>query len=72
MAVAVVVFMAIGAASVYGIYKPRANGSDDGVSRSSSAAASVEDRGLPRRSSAGAKAGEVAPLELLTESSHRS
>lgn len=51
----VIVFMAVGAASVYGIYKPSVDGTDDG---------------LPRRSSAGAKAGEVAPLELLSLS-HR-
>jgi hypothetical protein len=71
MAVAVVVvFMAIGAGSVYGIYKPRANGSDDDVSRSSSASATVEDRSLPRSRFAGVKAGEVAPLELLSLS-HR-
>ena len=52
----IVVFMAVGAASVYGIYKPAVGDTDDG---------------LPRRSSAGAKAGEVAPLELLSLS-HRS
>jgi hypothetical protein len=60
MAVAVVVvFMAIGAGSVYGIYKPDApSGGNAG------------DGGSPRRSSAGAKAAEVAPLELLSLS-HR-
>lgn len=79
MAVAVVVvFMAIGAGSVYGIYKPSSADADgpDGLSRRSSAGAEPETggadvaRGLPRPSSAGAKAGEVAPLELLSLS-HR-
>ena len=65
MAVAVVVvFMAIGAGSVYGIYRP----DNDGLSRRSSAGAEAEGGSLPRRSSAGAKAG--APLELLSLS-HR-
>jgi|SRR5687767_10629231 len=64
MAVAVVViFMAIGAGSVYGIYKPSADagGAVDG-----------EDRSLPRRSSEGAKTGAKADaaLELLSLS-HR-
>ena len=58
--VVVIVFMAVGAASVYGIYKPVANGRADG---------DVGDGGLSRRSSAGAKAGG-APLELLSLS-HR-
>jgi hypothetical protein len=58
MAVAVViVFMAVGAASVYGLY-------GDGT------ALNNERAGLPRRSPAGAKAGEIAPLELVSLS-HR-
>ena len=61
MAVAVViVFMAIGAASVYGLY------GDEAVKGE---AVNSEGAGLPRRSPAGAKAGEV-PLELLSLS-HR-
>lgn len=57
----VIVFMAVGAGSVYGIYKP-VNDGDAGGSR---------DSGLSRRSSAGAKAGEVPPLELLSLSHRR-
>ncbi|HUR19185.1 MAG TPA: hypothetical protein VMZ90_00155 [Vicinamibacterales bacterium] len=85
MAVAVIiVFMAIGAGSVYGIYKP--GSSDASLSRGSSEGetglpgrsaegesslprrSSEGETSLPRRSSEGAKAG--APLELLSLS-HR-
>lgn len=65
MAVGVVmVFMAVGAASVYGIYGPISDKTDGN-------AGSGGDRGLSRRSSSGAKAEEVRPLELLSLSHRR-
>jgi hypothetical protein len=62
----VVVFMAIGAASVYGLYKP--NGTE-GLSRHSSVGAEAETR-PESESRENKRRGEVAPLELLSLS-HR-
>src|SRR5688572_27503978 len=83
MAVAVVaVFMAIGAGSVYGIYKP--SPSDDGLSRRSSEGAKADSSEGAEAEAGGTggtvnvrsepkatrRRGEVAPLELLSLS-HR-